>query len=70
MFVRYAAMTKEPIIAICLVNRHELASLGPLFDRAYPVQVCPAFFDQLLRAVDQADNGQAKLDAVGRAPQR
>lgn len=55
MFVRFSTMNKESIVAICLVNRHELASLGPSFDRAYPVQDCPRFFDEILRAVDKAD---------------
>ncbi len=47
-------MTKEPIVAICLVNRHELESLGPSFDRAYPVQNTPCF-GELLRTIDEAD---------------
>jgi len=47
-------MSKDPIVAICLVNRHELESLGPSFDRAYPVHDTP-YFGQLLSAIDNAD---------------
>ena len=50
----FADMSKEPIVAICLVNRHELESLGPSFDRAYPVQNMPCF-GHLLNAIDEAD---------------
>ena len=47
-------MTKDPIVAICLVNRHELDSLGPSFDRAYPAHDTPCF-SKLLSVIDGAD---------------
>lgn len=47
-------MIKESIVAICLVNRHDLKSLGPNFDRAYPVQDAPCF-GKLLSAIDEAE---------------
>jgi len=47
-------MTNERIVAVCLVTRTELDSLGPSFDRAFPVQEPPCF-GELLRAIDDAD---------------
>ena len=47
-------MIKEPIVAICLVNRNELESLGPSFDRAYPVHDTPCF-SKPLSVIDEAD---------------
>jgi len=47
-------MTKERIVAVCLLTQTELQSLGPSFDRAFPVQETPCF-GELLRAIDDAD---------------
>ncbi len=47
-------MTKERIVAVCLVTRTELELLGPSFDRAFSVQETPCF-GELLRAIDEAD---------------
>ncbi len=47
-------MTKEPIIAVCLLEQTELELLGTSFDRAFPVQETPCF-GELLRAIDDAD---------------
>lgn len=47
-------MTKDCIVAVCLVTRSELESLGLSFDRAFPVQETPCF-GELLRAIDDAD---------------
>jgi hypothetical protein len=45
----------ERIVAIGLLTRRDLNLLGPTFDRVWPVEEVPAF-DELLRAIDQADN--------------
>ena len=44
----------ERIVAIGLLTQEELGLLGPAFRRAWPVQEAP-HFDELLRAIDQAD---------------
>ena len=44
----------ERIVAIGLLTRDDLSLLGPTFDRAWPVEDAP-HFDDLLRAVDEAD---------------
>ena len=48
----------ERIVAVGLLTQRDLTLLGPAFDRAWPVEEAPAF-DELLRAIDQAD-GQLK----------
>jgi hypothetical protein len=47
-------MSDPKIVAIALVTREELRSLGPTFDRAYPVDETPCF-TELLVAIDEAD---------------
>jgi hypothetical protein len=44
----------ERIVAIGLLTTRDLSLLGPTFDRAWPVEDAP-HFDDLLRAVDEAD---------------
>jgi hypothetical protein len=44
----------ERIVAIGLLTQRDLSVLGPAFDRAWPVEEAPEF-DELLRAVDEAD---------------
>jgi hypothetical protein len=44
----------ERIVAVGLLTQRELNLLGPAFDRAWPVEEAPAF-EELLRAIDQAD---------------
>ncbi|MEA3080169.1 MAG: hypothetical protein QOF05_1577 [Sphingomonadales bacterium] len=46
----------ERIVAIGLLTRSDLSLLGPTFDRAWPVENAP-HFDDLLRAIDEADRG-------------
>jgi hypothetical protein len=58
--LRSIVMT-ERIVAVGLLTRRELNLLGPTFDRVWPVEEAPAF-DELLRAVDQADR---QLEASG-----
>jgi hypothetical protein len=47
----------ERIVAIGLLTQRDLTLLGPTFDRAWPVEEAPEF-DDLLRAVDEADLSQ------------
>ena len=47
-------MNQERIVAVGLLTQHDLALLGPTFDRAWPVDDVPCFSD-LLRAIDDAD---------------
>ena len=49
----------ERIVAIGLLTKRDLSLLGPTFDRAWPVEDAP-HFDDLLRAVDEADRGLKK----------
>jgi len=42
------------IVAVGLLTQHELAALGPTFDRAWPIEEVPSF-TELLRAIDEAD---------------
>jgi hypothetical protein len=44
----------ERIVAVGLLTRRDLKLLGPTFDRIWPVEEAPNF-DQLLRAIDEAD---------------
>ena len=44
----------ERIVAVGLLTRHDLALLGPTFDRVWPVEKAPSF-SELLRAIDEAD---------------
>ena len=45
----------QRIVAVGLLTKHDLDLLGPSFDRVWPVENAPSF-DQLLRAIDDADN--------------
>ncbi len=49
----------ERIVAVGLLTQRDLTLLGPTFDRAWPVEEAPAF-DELLRAIDQADGEYQK----------
>jgi hypothetical protein len=46
----------ERIVAIGLLTKRDLSLLGPAFDRVWPVENAPRF-DDLLRAIDEADRG-------------
>jgi hypothetical protein len=46
----------ERIVAIGLLTQRELNLLGPTFERAWPVDDAPDF-DELLRAIDDAERG-------------
>jgi hypothetical protein len=47
-------MTDPRIVALGLLTQQELDSLGPSFNRAYPVDQTPCF-GELLSAIDEAD---------------
>jgi hypothetical protein len=47
-------MSENRIVAIGLLTQRELTSLGPSFDRAWPVDEGPCF-SGLLQAIDEAD---------------
>jgi hypothetical protein len=51
----------ERIVAIGLLTKRDLSLLGPAFDRAWPVEEAPEF-DDLIRAVDEADRKLRKVD--------
>ena len=44
----------EKIVAVGLLTRRDLTTLGPTFDRIWPVEEAP-HFNELLRAIDDAD---------------
>ena len=51
-------MVEERIVAIGLLTQRNLDTLGPAFDRAWPVEDTPCFSEQL-RAIDEADRDHA-----------
>jgi hypothetical protein len=51
----------ERIVAIGLLTQRDLTLLGPAFDRAWPVEEA-AEFDDLLRALDEADRGTSQRE--------
>ena len=46
--------TEEPIVAVGLLTRSDIALLGNSFDRLWPVEETPCF-GALLTAIDEAD---------------
>ena len=54
----------ESIVAVGLLTRRDLETLGPAFDRIWPVVEAP-HFTELLRAIDEADR---KLRRESRRP--
>jgi hypothetical protein len=55
----------ERIVAVGLLTRRDLKLLGPTFDRIWPVEDAPSF-DELLRAIDNADIRLKKKPAAKR----
>jgi len=53
------------IVAIGLLTQQDLTLLGRGFDRAFPLDPAPCF-DDLLRAIDEAENKLSMADAGGR----
>lgn len=56
---------QERIVAIGLLTTQDLGLLGPAFDRAWPVEEAPSF-NELLRAIDDADRKLQKGDQINR----
>lgn len=50
-------MEDDRIVAVGLLTRSELETLGPTFTRAWPIDEATAF-DELLAAIDEADSGR------------
>lgn len=44
----------ERIVAVGLLTRRDLTTLGPAFNRIWPVEEAPSF-NELLKAIDEAD---------------
>ena len=44
----------ERIVAVGLLTKRDLNTLGPTFDRIWPVEEAPSF-NELLKAIDEAD---------------
>jgi hypothetical protein len=51
---RVSSESDGRIVAVGLLTRTDLQTLGPSFTRAWPVDETPCFGD-LLRAIDEAD---------------
>jgi hypothetical protein len=55
---------REPVVAVALLTREELDIIGPTLERVWPVEQVPGFED-LLRAIDEADRRLAANDPGG-----
>jgi hypothetical protein len=51
----------ERIVAVGLLTGRDLSMLGPAFDRVWPVEEAPSF-NELLRAIDEADRKLQQAD--------
>jgi hypothetical protein len=58
-------MEQARIIAVGLLTRRDLDTLGPTFSRAWPVEQTPDFAG-LLRAIDEADAELTRQENEGR----
>jgi hypothetical protein len=45
----------ERIVAVGLLTQRDLNLLGPTFERAWPIEEAPSTFEDLLQAIDAAD---------------
>lgn len=54
-------MANDRIIAVGLLTERDVRLLGPTFDRLWPVEDAPEF-DDLLRAIDEADRASRHQD--------
>ena len=53
---------QDRIVAVGLLTRRDLNVLGPTFDRAWPVEDAPSF-NELLRAIDEADERLMRIES-------
>ena len=51
----------ERVVAVALLTQRELDLLGPAFRWAWPVDEAPSF-DELIRAIDEADEALLQCD--------
>ena len=56
---------QERIVAVGLLTQGDLNVLGPTFSRIWPVESAPSF-NELLRAIDEADRELDEHDDKGR----
>jgi hypothetical protein len=63
---RWSLMTRERIVAFCLVTQPELDRLGANFERAYPIDDAPCFED-LLAAIDAAERSLEQQEGPKRS---
>lgn len=54
----------DRIVAVGLLTPRDLSVLGPTFSRAWPVEEAPSF-NELLRAIDAADEEMARARNAG-----
>lgn len=59
-------MDQDGIVAIGLLTRRDLNLLGPTFSRLWPIEDAPRSFEELLRAIDQADEEVRRTTAAAR----
>lgn len=60
-------MPQDRIIAVGLLTQRDVSLLGPTFDRLWPVEDAPDF-DDLLRAIDDADRKQRDKQSPAKSP--
>ncbi|HVF37217.1 MAG TPA: hypothetical protein VNA29_04680 [Sphingomicrobium sp.] len=61
-------MVETEIIAIGLLTKGDLDRLGSAFDRAWPIEDA-ACFEELLRAIDEAEGGSFTPSAASNPEQ-
>jgi hypothetical protein len=60
-------LSKERIVALGLLTQGDLDVLGPSFTRLWPIDETPCF-DELIRAIDEADREFRRARDAGQAP--
>jgi len=58
-------LPQDRIVAIGLLTKQDLSLLGPTFNRTWPVEEAP-MFNELLRAIDEADRELRAADGADR----
>ncbi len=62
-------MDQDRIVAVGLLTQQDLTLLGPTFTRLWPVENAPEF-DDLIRAIDEADQTVMHERNRGGSPRR
>ena len=60
---------KDRIVAVGLLTRRDLSLLGPSLSYVWPIEEAPDF-DELLRAIDEAESRHSSTPAAPSAPPR